>query len=465
MAGCSHDGGPNIAIIGAGSAVFSLSFIRDACLTPRLAGSRITLMDIDEDRLGVSYKLATRYARELDIDLTIKSTLDRASALREADFVVNAALGPGHEQMRAGWEVARQVGYRFGGSLHVMHDESFWINFHQLRLVDSILADVQRICPSAWYIQVANPVLAGMTHVFRRFPDIKAVGLCHGYVGVYEVADALGIAHADFSFDVAGVNHHMWMIDGYTAGESVLPAFEKVLADDSLPTDSRITPVTVDLYHRLGALPLGDTCSPGGGSWPWWYHESSETERTWGEDPETAWTNYYPRLQEKLAGLREAADGKARVSDVLPPERSREQAIPLIESICYDVPRVLFCNISNKRRLMPQLPDDLAVEVPALVSRRGIDGLAPAPLPPGVVAQIQRDRVGPVTTELAAYENADRDLLESLVLMDPWTRSLEQARTVVEQIMALPGNESMADYYVSSSPRKRQGALVEPVID
>ena len=40
---------PTIAIIGAGSAVFSLGLIRDLCLTERLHGSTVRLMDIDED--------------------------------------------------------------------------------------------------------------------------------------------------------------------------------------------------------------------------------------------------------------------------------------------------------------------------------------------------------------------------------------------------------------------------------
>lgn len=40
-----------IVLIGAGSAVFSLSIIRDLCLTPNLKGSTVTFMDIDEARL------------------------------------------------------------------------------------------------------------------------------------------------------------------------------------------------------------------------------------------------------------------------------------------------------------------------------------------------------------------------------------------------------------------------------
>ena len=43
-------------IIGAGSAVFSLSMIRDLCLTPNLHGCEISFMDVDMARLDAAYQ-------------------------------------------------------------------------------------------------------------------------------------------------------------------------------------------------------------------------------------------------------------------------------------------------------------------------------------------------------------------------------------------------------------------------
>jgi alpha-galactosidase len=40
-----------LAIIGAGSAQFSLGLVRDLCLTESLRGSVISFMDVDEARL------------------------------------------------------------------------------------------------------------------------------------------------------------------------------------------------------------------------------------------------------------------------------------------------------------------------------------------------------------------------------------------------------------------------------
>src|SRR5512136_1488471 len=85
-----------IGIIGAGSAQFSLGLVKDICLTESLAGSHISFMDIDEDRLDMIYKLGARYAQQLGAPLTFDKTSDRAAALQGADFVVNTAYVLGH---------------------------------------------------------------------------------------------------------------------------------------------------------------------------------------------------------------------------------------------------------------------------------------------------------------------------------------------------------------------------------
>ena len=102
--------GANITIIGAGSAVFSLSLIRDLCLTPNLAGSVVTMMDIDESRLESIELLCSRYASEMGADITTRRTVDRREALQGADFVVNTALVGNHAMLRKGWKIAAIAG-------------------------------------------------------------------------------------------------------------------------------------------------------------------------------------------------------------------------------------------------------------------------------------------------------------------------------------------------------------------
>ena len=66
-----------ISVIGAGSATFSLGLVKDLCLTENLAGSQVSFMDIDGDRLEAVTRMAERYTSEIGSDLT----LDRKSVV------------------------------------------------------------------------------------------------------------------------------------------------------------------------------------------------------------------------------------------------------------------------------------------------------------------------------------------------------------------------------------------------
>ena len=131
----------------------------------------------------------------------------------------------------------------------------------------------------------------------------------------------------------------------------------------------------------------------------------------------------------------------------LKPEPSGEQMIPIIESIACDIPRTFIVNIPNRGGLVPGVPADFAVEVPALVSARGIQGIQTGGLPPLPLAYLIRDRVVPWEVELAAYERGSRRLLEELVGLDPWTKSTGQARDFVRDLLAMAGHEKMARHY------------------
>ncbi|MBL8127684.1 MAG: hypothetical protein JNM64_08615, partial [Chloroflexia bacterium] len=71
---------PTVAIIGAGSAVFSLGLIRDLCLTERLHGCTVRLMDIDERRLAAIARLCQRYSDEQGAGITVEATTERCAA-------------------------------------------------------------------------------------------------------------------------------------------------------------------------------------------------------------------------------------------------------------------------------------------------------------------------------------------------------------------------------------------------
>jgi alpha-galactosidase len=418
-----------IALIGAGSAVFSLNLLRDLCLTPNLNGSTITLMDIDAARLDAVHDLCLRYAAEVGTDFRLEKTLDRNQALQGADFVINTALTAGYDRLREGFAIARKYGYRFGGSYHIMHDEAFWINFYQLRHFESLTQDMLEICPDALHLMVANPVLAGITYLGRKYPQAKVVGLCHGFSGVFKLADVLGLDREQIHFQIPGVNHTVWLTHFSYQGQDMFPVLDRWIEEKSaehfktVRPSSDTGPKAVDLYKRFGVFPIGDTCTPGGGTWPFWYHVDEATEQRWGENPVDWWNHHFSGGERIVAEMRRVSqDRSIKVSDHFPPKMSGEVMVPLIESIVADIPRVLTVNLFNTGNFVPGVPADFEVEIPALVSRRGIQGIQTQPLPAELQAYILRDRVAPVNTELKAYEMGSREALLQLIMMDPWTR-------------------------------------------
>jgi alpha-galactosidase len=256
-----------ISIIGAGSAVFSMSLINDMVRTPGLADSTISFMDIDKDRLDTAYLLCKRYADERGIRLTLEKTTDRRQSIKGADFVINTALAGSHSRLREGWDVARTHGYRFGGSLHIIHDEAFWVNYYQLRLMEDVVKDILELAPKAWFVLVANPVQAGTTYLKRKYPQLNMVGMCHGSNGVYGVTGRMGMEREHVTFECPGVNHFVWLTKLFYKGVDALPALDKWVNEKSeemfktCGTCCHEGPKPVDLYRRFGAFPIGDTAT------------------------------------------------------------------------------------------------------------------------------------------------------------------------------------------------------------
>ena len=433
-----------ISIIGAGSANFSLNLIKDICINENLKNSTVSLMDVSEERLNNIYKLCTRYAEEMNANITVLKTLDRREAMQGADFVINVALDYGHERFRQGIEVAYNNGYRFGGSLHVLHDEAFFINFHQLRLMESILLDVLDICPNAYYILVANPVQAGVTYLSRKYKDAKIVGMCHGYASVYDYPKAMGWDQKDVSYEIAGVNHFIWMTSFRYKGQDAYPLLDKWLEEENYQGDNK----EIELYKKFGFLPIGDTANPGGGAWGWEYHSDDEVEKKYNQGPKQWYENHFEYCKKQVEDIKNAVEDETKkVSEIFSTMASAEPMVPLIEGLACDVENKVVVNVLNDGGYMKGLPTDYQVEISAMVDKHGVHPIHNNGLPKPIMAHLLRDRIAPVEMELAAFENHSRELLVDLIMMDPWTKSRAQAEKLIDDIFALPCNADMKEYY------------------
>ena len=440
-----------ISLIGAGSGCFSIGLIRDLCASEHLAGSTVSLMDIDTERLNAVHELCLRYTKEIGGKLRFEKTTSRIDSLKGADFVINVALVAPHQRLKDGWIIADKYGFDFGGSYHIKYDEAFWVNYYQFRFFEEFTEDMLKYCPNAWHLMVSNPVLAGTTYLQRKYPEAKMVGLCHGYGHAYEIADKLGCARQDFTFEMSGPNHFVWLNRGHLKDKDLFEILEENLSKEAgNPDKLALDNLRADFYRRHGVIGIGDTLGWTGACWPWFYHTDDETIREYfdGFDAMEGWNGYFDyvdKAAKDVIALSKNPSGS--VKEFLGSVGQDDLMVPLVESLACNVPRVLYVNLLNSGGWVPGVPNDFAVEIQALCQKDEVRPIHANPLPRAMLAYILRDRVAPVEMELEALRTGKMAYLEELVLMDKWASSLKQVRAFIKEILDLPYHKEMKEHF------------------
>lgn len=252
-----------------------------------------------------------------------------------------------------------------------MYDEAFWINFYQLRFFEEITKDIMACCPDAWHLMVANPVVAGTTLLQRKYPQVKMVGLCHGYAMSHWIAAELGYDKNDITYQMPGVNHFVWMNEARLKGEPLFPILEKWIEEKSedfwktCGKDCSLSKKRVDFYKKHGVIGIGDTLGWTGASWPWWYHSDDEVDAKFNAYPvQVGWDGYFSMVKKNAADIIALSKDKdAPISSFLDRVSHDDLMVPLVEAIAGDIPRVLIINTLNKGHLAAKTAIDEAIRM------------------------------------------------------------------------------------------------------
>ena len=99
-----------IAIIGAGSAVFSQQMIVDALSISGLESGEFALIDIDPVRLERSHELAELTVKKSGKNFSVRSSTKRNELLPGTDFVINTIEVSGLETVKFDFEIPKKFG-------------------------------------------------------------------------------------------------------------------------------------------------------------------------------------------------------------------------------------------------------------------------------------------------------------------------------------------------------------------
>ena len=226
----------SITIIGGGSRLWAISFMKDLTLN-RDAHGTVTLYDIDKKAAENNVEVGSRMLRINGEEgrFIYKAESDIEKALTGADLVI-IAIEPGRIECRKAdlvlpeeYGIKQTVGDTTGPGGLIRARRALPIFF-------GFADKIKKCCPEAWVINYTNPMTLCTAALYRAFPAIKAFGCCHE---VFHAEDNLcriaekkyGVlpTRRELDVDITGVNHFTFITSAFWKGHDLLKDVEEIV--------------------------------------------------------------------------------------------------------------------------------------------------------------------------------------------------------------------------------------------
>lgn len=386
-------------------------------------GSEVVLVDLDEGRLELVAALTRKFAEEAGLELSVCATTDRAEALRDCDAVLSS-FRPGGFEMR---HLDESIPLRRG----VIGQETqgpggFFMALRSVHVVKELVTEMERLCPQATLFNYTNPVNI-VAEAVTHHSDVRTISLCEGpIVFPRELAAAAGLEPSKVEATMVGLNHACWSVRARYDGQELIPLVREAYTRQRAAGADRKTVRMLELASVMDSLPA---------SYFQYYYFRDEVlaelqakPTTRAEDIMAAVPGYWQHYREQLNATAPKLD----------PARSRggihelELAFDVMNAMYNDRREVWPVNVPN-RGALSDFPDDLVVEVPALIDKHGATPLVQGPLPKAVVGLVKLLGEYQALTAEAAWSGNRRTALQALT-SHPLVPSLPKAETLYNEM-------------------------------
>lgn len=402
--------------------MFGLGTLGDLFKSKALEGSSIVLHDINPQALRRVEGVARQFIQENELPYTLSATTSRQDALQNATFcIISIEVGNRFELWEQDWKIPLQYGIRqvYGenggpGGL-----------FHSLRIIPPILEicdDINTICPDAYVINLSNPLTRICLAIKRKYPHLKVVGLCHEVVSLVEhLPRILETPFSNLSVKAGGLNHFSVLLevkykdtgkDAYPDVRERAPKYFENMPERGLFRE---------ILKRFGYLPT--TTDSHFGEYIQWAQEVADHKGILD-----FYSTYKAWCLEQGPPLSRIAAGTS--------EEEHWRVVPIIEGIITDSHHEeLAVNILNDG-LITNLPEDMIVEVPAIVDKDGVHGIKLGALPKGFAGLLNNQvAVNDLTVE--AVLTGSREIALQALLVDPVVDSIRAAEKTLDTMLEL----------------------------
>lgn len=237
-----------IAMIGAGSTVFTRNLIADLMTFPAFRDAELCLMDIDEKRLQYAVLCAEKIVRLAGASAVVTATTVRAKALDGADGVVCTVFNGGLDISKLEIDIPLQ----FGVDMNIGDTRSVSGIFRALRnipLLLDICADIETYCPNAIFLNYTNP-MSMLCKAMQTYTKVKVTGLCHSVQQTAQMlADWIGAPIKEIDYLCAGVNHQAFYLQFKWNGQDAYPLLRERISDPEIYNQEQ---VRNELFRQLG---------------------------------------------------------------------------------------------------------------------------------------------------------------------------------------------------------------------
>ncbi len=409
-----------IVLIGAGGAAFTLSLFQDLIAEGELSGSTLTLVDTNPEALDRMARLAKLLFAEAGAGIAVEATADRRAALDGAGFVVNTAAIDRNRLWRHDFEVPRKHGVRQtlgenGGP------GGLFFTLRTMPLVFDFARDVAEICPDALFLNLSNPesrLVLGLS----KYTGIKVIGLCHGlFLARWFICQILGMPEPEVDLLAAGLNHFQWVmhVREKASGRDLYP----LLKEKEATHDPAFTPLARKLYRGFGLWP---TCSDDHtGEYLSYGWEGGEHGFDFDGD-EKGREGFKTLIEDVIARRRPIPE------DWFKPSWG-ERAVRIIGGVLHNRHRFIEAGVVMNRGAIPNLPAELAVEVPLMVDAAGVHPVSLGPLPDAAAKLLlQQASVQQIAAEAAV--RGSKELAMQALLLDPVITSTDAAKAILDEL-------------------------------
>lgn len=436
-----------ITFMGAGSTIFARNVLGDCMCTPALCQSEIALYDINEERLKDSKIILdaiNKNVNESRANITTHlGVANRKSALRDADFVVNAIQVGGYDPCTiTDFEIPKKFGLKqtiadtlgIGGIMR---------GLRTIPVMAEFARDMEEVCPNTLFLNYTNP-MAMLTGYMQRYTKIRTVGLCHSVQKCSEeLLTGLGMddkleGRTEY---IAGINHMAWLLELKDKDGNDLYPIIKQKAAEKNATEKHKDMIRYEYIKNLG------------------YYCTESSEHNAEYNPFFIKSNYPDMIEEFNIPLdeyprrciKQIAEWEEEKQSILKDgkithDRSLEYASYIMEAVVTNVPYKIGGNVLNQG-LIDNLPADACVEVPCMIDASGINPCHVGRLP----VQLAAMNMTNINVQLLTIEAAvtkDRNHIYQAAMLDPHTSSelnIADIRKMCDELIEAHG-EYMAGF-------------------